>query len=55
VKFDLGAFVKICGEKPNWVKIGEKIREAPREDLNMLYCCRRHNVAIRAFNATEMA
>jgi hypothetical protein len=24
VKFDFGAFLKIYGEYPNWVKIGEK-------------------------------
>jgi hypothetical protein len=24
MKFDFWAFVKICGENPNWVKIGEK-------------------------------
>ena len=24
VKFDFGAFAKILGENPNWVKIGEK-------------------------------
>jgi hypothetical protein len=42
VKFDTGAFMKICREIPNLVKIGQKYRTlCMTTKVHFVYCCQR--------------
>jgi hypothetical protein len=39
--------MKICGEDPNLLKIGQNYRTRYIEDLSKFYCCRSNEIAIK--------
>jgi hypothetical protein len=51
-KFNVGDFKQICGENLNLVKVGENIRLL-HEEKSRFYCCRRHQIVIKALCSNE--
>ena len=54
MKFDTGGLCETVNKPQIWLKSVKKITSNLHEDLSTFYCCRQHQIAIKALSASEM-